>query len=323
MDISCAFPPGPDVVEHVAMAERLGYRRAWIYDSPPFYPDVWMTLARIAERTARIGLGPGVLIPSLRHVLAQASAIATLAQLAPDRTVVAIGTGFTGRLTLGQPPLPWTKVATYIRQLRDVLRGEVVVIDGGAVQMLHPEGFAPARPISVPILVAANAPKGLRVAHELGDGVMCFGRPQPGFRWCALLVLGTVLDDGEDAGSPRALAAAGPGVVVAYHMAYASDGPAAVDALPGGVLWRATIDAIPERVRHLVLHELHLVGVPERDRPLLAGQTLKAMTWTGTTAEIRGRLARVVAAGATEVVYAPMGPDVPRELAVFARVAGR
>ena len=26
--------------------ERLGYRRAWCYDSPVLYPDVWMTLAR-------------------------------------------------------------------------------------------------------------------------------------------------------------------------------------------------------------------------------------------------------------------------------------
>src|SRR5436189_271141 len=35
-----------------------------------------MTLARIADATRRIGLGPGVLVPSLRHVATQAAAIA-------------------------------------------------------------------------------------------------------------------------------------------------------------------------------------------------------------------------------------------------------
>ena len=76
MDVSCAFAPGPDVVEHAVVAESLGYERAWLYDSPALYPDVWVTLARVAERTDRIGLGPAVLIPSLRHVLAQAMAVA-------------------------------------------------------------------------------------------------------------------------------------------------------------------------------------------------------------------------------------------------------
>ena len=322
MDISCTFPPGPDVCEHVVLAERLGYRRAWIYDSPPLYPDVWVTLARIAERTSRIGLGPGVLVPSLRHVLTQASAIATLEQLAPGRTAVAIGVGFTARVALGQRPLRWAEVETYIRQLRGLLRGETVTVDGAAVRMLHPPGYAPAFPISVPIVVGANQPKGLRVARELGDGVMCFPHGQAGFEWCALIVLGTVLDEGEPADSPRAFAAAGPALTVGYHNIYESRGAAAVDRFPGGAAWRRMIEEIPAEIRHLALHELHLVGVSERDRPLLRGDLLKSLTWTGTTAELRARLDKAAGEGVTEVVYGPMGPDVPRELTAFARVAG-
>ncbi|MDP2700631.1 MAG: hypothetical protein Q8P98_01020 [Candidatus Rokubacteria bacterium] len=34
MDISCAFLPFPDTPDHIALAERLGYRRAWVYDTP-------------------------------------------------------------------------------------------------------------------------------------------------------------------------------------------------------------------------------------------------------------------------------------------------
>ena len=103
IDVSCAFPPSPRTPEHIALAEELGFKRAWCYDSPALYPDVWATLCRAADRTERIGLGPAVIVPSLRHVLVTASAIATLAELAPGRTVAAIGSGFTGRMTLGQP----------------------------------------------------------------------------------------------------------------------------------------------------------------------------------------------------------------------------
>src|SRR5262245_18080128 len=123
MDISCAFATSTDTPEHIVLAERLGYARAWCYDYPALYADVWMTLARAAERTSRIGLGPGVLIPSLRHVMTNAAATATLAQLAPGRVAVAVGAGFTGRMTLGQRSLRWRDVAAYIRALRALLRG--------------------------------------------------------------------------------------------------------------------------------------------------------------------------------------------------------
>ena len=83
MQISCAFPPGPHVVDHIVEAERLGYERAWLFDSPALYGDIWVIAALAAQRTTRIALGPAVLVPNLRHPLTQASAIATLEQLAP------------------------------------------------------------------------------------------------------------------------------------------------------------------------------------------------------------------------------------------------
>jgi 5,10-methylenetetrahydromethanopterin reductase len=321
VDISCAFPPCPDVIDHAVLAESLGYERAWLYDSPALYPDVWVTLARVAERTDRIGLGPAVLIPSLRHVLAQATAIATIESLAPGRTVAAIGTGFTGRMALGQKPLPWADVERYVRQLRALLRGEQVEVDGSVVQMIPPAGFVPAAPIEVPILIAANGPRGLGVAKELGDGVMTIGSGQPDFDWCAVLAFGTVLDEGEPPSSARALEAAGPALTVVYHGMYEVN-PAAVDSLPGGPEWRATLEALPPSVRHLTVHEDHLVRVTERDTPLLDGKTLAAFTWTGSSRQLRGRLDELEAAGATEILYAPMGPDVPRELCAFAAMAG-
>ncbi|HZQ35017.1 MAG TPA: LLM class flavin-dependent oxidoreductase, partial [Dehalococcoidia bacterium] len=256
MEISCAFATSLSTPEHIVLAERLGYRRAWCYDSPALYPDVWVTLALAAERTSRIGLGPGVLIPSLRHPMANASAIAALVHLAPGRLAVAVGSGFTGRLTLGQRPLKWSFVAAYVRALKALLRGEEVEWDGAVMRMMQPDGFAPPRPIDVPLLIGAAGPKGLAAARALADGVFTT-QPVAGFAWAAQLVTGTVIEDGEDSGSERVLAAAGHAAAVAYHGAYERGG---IESLPGGAAWREQIERVPERTRHLAIHDGHLIA---------------------------------------------------------------
>src|SRR5881397_342541 len=130
MDISCAFPTTLDSSAHVALAEALGYERAWLYDTPQQSPDVWMTLALAAERTERIGLGPGVLVPSLRHPMVNAAGTATLAALAPGRVAVAFGTGFTGRRAMGYGQIKWAYMEAYIRAFRGLLAGETVEWEG-------------------------------------------------------------------------------------------------------------------------------------------------------------------------------------------------
>jgi 5,10-methylenetetrahydromethanopterin reductase len=320
MQISCGFPAGVQHLDHIVLAEELGYERAWVYDSPALYGDVWMVLALAADRTSRIGLGPAVLVPSLRHVVTTAAAVATLETLAPGRAIVAIGTGFTGRMVLGKKALSWQTTAWYIGTLQALLRGEVVEVDGAACQMIHPAAYAPARPIRTPIIVAANGPKGLEAAAELkADGVMTIGGPASGFDHVAFLAWGSVLDDDEDPGSDRVRAAAGPGASVVYHALWESG---SVDVLPGGSEWRAAIEMFPERERHLRVHEGHLVELPERDVPVATADNITAFTWTGTAKELRARLDGLEGAGLTEVLFAPTGPDIPRELRAFAAMAG-
>jgi len=317
MQISCAFPPGPDVVAHAQLAEDLGYERVWLYDSPVLYGDVWVHLAQIATATSRIGLGPAVLVPNLRHPVTQASAIATVAALAPGRLAVAIGTGFTARMAMGQRPLTWAETRTYIAQVRGLLGGESMVVDGKVVKLLPGYGALPPRP---PIIVAANGPKGLEVAHELGDGVMTIFGGHPEFAWCSLLVFGTVLDPGEAPDSPRAVAAAGPGATVVYHGMYEAD-PAQVEALPGGAEWRAELERVPVHLRHLAIHEDHLVRVTERDRPLITADAITGFTWTAEAAALRARLDATGAAGTSEVLFQPCGDDIERELRAFMAMA--
>src|SRR6478735_4234540 len=140
MRLSCAFATSMDTPEHVRIAESLGYERAWLYDSPALYPDVWVQLCRAADVTSTIGLGPGVLIPSLRHPMVTAAAIGTLVEVAgADRVAIAVGTGFTGRYAMGQRPLRWADVADYVRTVKGLLCGETVPWEGGMLRMLHPD----------------------------------------------------------------------------------------------------------------------------------------------------------------------------------------
>jgi 5,10-methylenetetrahydromethanopterin reductase len=319
MKISAAFATSMATPDHVAIAESLGYERAWLYDSPALYPDVWVVLALAAQRTSRIGLGPAVLVPTLRHPMTNAAAIATLAELAPGRLAVALGAGFTGRYVLGQRPMKWRDVREYVRVLKTLLRGEEVEWEGKPITMLHPGGFGAARPIDVPILIGADGPKGLAVAGELGDGVFSAARPVSGDgpTWRAVLAFGTVIDDDEDVTSERVLTAAGHGLAVAYHAVYERGGADAVDGLPGGAAWRAGVEATPTDRRHLVTHENHLVALTDRDRAALAqggASLLRALTFTGSPAELRDKVAALEAAGATELAYQPAGPDIPGEL---------
>ena len=235
MEVSCAFPTALDSPDNIALAERLGYRRAWLYDTPQQSPDVWMTLALAAQRTERIGIGPGVLVPSLRHPMVNAAATATLCALAPGRVAVAFGTGFTGRRAMGYRAIPWAFMDSYIRAYRALLRGEVAEWEGAHMQMLHPDGHAPARPVEVPVLIGALGPKGNVVARELGDGLFATLQ-MPDFMsdysWTAYLAWGTVLDEGEESDSEHARAAACPCRAQSYPPPRHIAGQNALSALP-------------------------------------------------------------------------------------------
>ncbi|MFC4868091.1 LLM class flavin-dependent oxidoreductase [Streptomonospora arabica] len=323
MDIACAFPTALSSPDDIAVAERLGYTRAWVYDTPQQSPDVWMTLALAARRTERIGLGPGVLVPSLRHPMANAAATATLTALAPGRVAVAFGTGFTGRRAMGYPAISWSYMDSYIRAYRGLLRGETVEWEGRRMRMLHPEGHAPARPVDVPVLIGALGPKGNAVARELADGLYAtLQLPEfaKDYTWVPYLTWGTVLDEGEPPDSEHARTAGGPGWALAYHGAYEFGGPDAVRELPGGAQWLDVVDAEPGEERHLAVHSGHCVELNRADLAAWnAGghSVLTDVTVSGTRGEVRRKLDDLASRGVTEIVFQPCGPDIEAELERF------
>jgi len=303
------LPPGPRTAEYARLAEDLGFRAVWCPEIPAFGHDIWVTLARIAEKTNRIKFGPAVLIPSYRHPMAQASAIATLEQISPGRLIVGFGTGFTGRAGMGKKALSLASMRTHIMQVKALLRGDVAEIDGGLAQILASDRWLPDRPINVPIYVAGQGPKARALAKEITDGLISLGGPAEGFETCLVSTNGTVLDDGEDVTSPRAATALKPIIALAYHHRYTTD-PESVKTLPNGEAWLASVECVGENVRQT--ETASFVDV----------SNAKQMSFTGTREELRERLTQLEVRGATGIIFGTSGYDVERELRAYAEVAG-
>jgi 5,10-methylenetetrahydromethanopterin reductase len=214
--------------------------------------------------------------------------------------------------------MKWTQVREYVRVLRALLRGEQVEWEGGVMQMLQPDGYGAPRSIDIPIVIGAAGPKGVTAAQELGDGVFGAPLPIPSFAWSIVLTFGTVLEDGEDPASPRVLAAAGHAAPVTFHFALENR---LLGMIPEGEAWAAAYERIPRQLRHLALHDQHLIAINQRDRPFVTGELLARQGLALTRAAWRERLAVLESMGATEIAYQPAGPDVARELEAFASVA--
>ncbi|MDH3680689.1 MAG: LLM class flavin-dependent oxidoreductase [Acidimicrobiia bacterium] len=325
MKLSVAFPPVPETPDHIVLAEALGYDTAWVYDTPALQLDCWMTMALAAVRTERIRLGPGVLIPSLRHPMVTAAAIATLVGLVgAERVVVGVGTGFTGRRAMGQKPLRWKDMPRMVDQVRRLLAGEIVEVDGRPARMLHGRHQGPDRPIEVPWVLGVNGPRGLATAIDLGCGVFT-SRPRPDAVYdriddVILLGFGTILDDGESPGSDRVLTTAGPGVMVAYH-AFLEQGDDRLDRLPNAERFVELASTGPPELRHLSLHAGHLTELNDIDRQVLVGEAMSIAPLVCEPDELGERLAGLGRQGITEVAFQPMG-DIERELRAFAEAAG-
>ncbi|MGK5637005.1 LLM class flavin-dependent oxidoreductase [Streptomyces sp. URMC 126] len=151
--------------DDVARAERLGWDYAFIPSTPLLLRDPYVNLAFAAERTRRIGLGPLIVNPVMRHPAVTASSIATIAGLAPGRTMLTYGAGDTAVRLVGRRPATVAALAEAVTLAKGLLSGEEVQVPAAA----RPARLTHAAP--VPVWVAAGGPRTLRMAGRVADGV--------------------------------------------------------------------------------------------------------------------------------------------------------
>jgi 5,10-methylenetetrahydromethanopterin reductase len=205
--------------------------------------DPFVAMAATALKTTRIRLGTGVLIPSNRIAPVTANAFASLNKLAPGRIDFGVGTGFTGRRAMGLGAIKLADIEEYIRIVMALLRGETIEAEiekkSRLIRLLNPElGLINTRD-PIPLWVAASGPRARALTAKLGAGWIATAGDVEGAvaamadmqeRWrtagreserleAVVLTGGAVLEEGEPADSPRAMAQAGPRAAMLLHRA--------------------------------------------------------------------------------------------------------
>jgi probable F420-dependent oxidoreductase len=165
---------GFTLAEHAEIAreaERRGYTDAWSLEADGV--DCFAPLAVVGMATS-LRLGTAIANAYTRGPATLAMCAAGVAEIAPGRFCLGIGSGsqpIVESWNGGVFDRPATRVRETVQFLRRALTGERVVFTGATFSV---DGFRlsrpPARPI--PIYVAALRPGMLRVAAEVGDGVI-------------------------------------------------------------------------------------------------------------------------------------------------------
>src|SRR5712691_2550741 len=158
--------PLPGLLTLIQNVEAAGFDGVGILDSQLLCRDTFVTLGLAAVNTSRLTLFPAVTNPFTRHVSVLASAVQSVDELAPGRTKVVIGTGYTSASTIGRNPATLAEMRACISDVRRLLAGEAVDFHGTPGRLAYASG----RPVS--LLMAASGPKAIELAGEVADGVM-------------------------------------------------------------------------------------------------------------------------------------------------------
>ena len=317
MDLGIGIPTTVDAWKIARRAEALGISHAWFYDTQMLCTDVFVGMALAAANTSRIRLGTGVLIPSNRIAPVTANALASLDAMAPGRIDFGVGTGFTGRNTMGLPAMRLADLEEYVRVVRELLAGRTVEWDAeGArrkIRFLTPEAGLVVPDGRIPLHLSAFGPRGKALAARSAEGWMTFvGRLSRGLRearemadacraagrspetlYTTAFTMGCVLADGEPADSPRARAQAGPYAMTFFHAAVEGSLRMRVPAPLAAAVdeYRKLYDAYePADARYLQLHTGHFMRVRPEEERFLTADLLRDLTFTGTAPELRERI---------------------------------
>lgn len=171
------IPPCADVRTAGAAAraaEEAGFEIAWYPDSQFLWRDVWATLTVAALETRSIRVGSCVTTFETRHPSVTAAATRTVAEIAPGRTILGVGSGDSAIKLLGMKPTRLAGMRRNIAAVRRLLEGHPADYGGREIH-LHGKVSTP-----VPVYMAATGPKALQLAGEIADGVIVLaGLAQP------------------------------------------------------------------------------------------------------------------------------------------------
>ena len=174
LGITIPFEPfnGKYFPELVRTADRCGYTDAWSYES--FSTDAFAPIAAAAMLTEKMRFGCAIIPVFTRPAPLIAMSAVTTNELAGGRFILGLGIS-TPNIVEQWMGVPFQKPVTQMREtveaLRAIFRGEKVTMTGAKVKM---NGFRLDAAITNPpkIYIGAQGAKMLRIAGEIGDGVI-------------------------------------------------------------------------------------------------------------------------------------------------------
>jgi 5,10-methylenetetrahydromethanopterin reductase len=326
MEMAIALASDTNSWRHVKRAEALGFHAAWFYDTQLLNPDVFICMALAAANTERIRLGTGVLIPSNRIEPVAANAFATLNKLAPGRIDFGVGSGFTGRRTMGLKAIPLARMRTYVQRVQSMLRGETISWDFEGserkIRFLNPDFGLINLEDDIPLHVSAMGPRARRLTAELGAGWLNFGADEGALMrdvddmqqaWSesgrveadlhnTLFFLGAVLTGEADVDERKLMAQAAPWTAVMFHNMLDDDSPIPLGLPPKIVQTLSAYRDLhaqyqPDDARYLTNHRGHLMYLREEEKALISPELVRATTLSGSADELAERIARLAEAG--------------------------
>ncbi|NNG38844.1 LLM class flavin-dependent oxidoreductase [Flexivirga sp. ID2601S] len=190
-------------------AEQLGFDHAWTYDHLVWggLPDApWFgttpTLTAAAMVTSTIGLGTFVTSPNFRHPVTFSRDVLSLDDISGGRFLCGMGTGGDLDSTLLGDSYTLRertdRFAEFARLLDRILREDHVTYDGKFFSANDARSLPGCvQQPRVPFLIAANGPKGMKLAAELGQGWVTYGKPDGTEEewWASLASLGARMSE--------------------------------------------------------------------------------------------------------------------------------
>jgi 5,10-methylenetetrahydromethanopterin reductase len=168
---SLGAEPTARFLDQVRLAERLGFH-AFFHNDKKWAQDVYVRLGAATQVSSRIGLGISATDPYTRHPALTAQATASIAEMAPGRFRVIMGSGSHFESLPGYGNIkPVTALREAIGLMRKLWNGERVTLEGEVVKFK--DGALDAKPAAVPqIYIASRGPMILKLAGEIADGAM-------------------------------------------------------------------------------------------------------------------------------------------------------
>jgi alkanesulfonate monooxygenase SsuD/methylene tetrahydromethanopterin reductase-like flavin-dependent oxidoreductase (luciferase family) len=185
------FTSSREIADCMRQAEERGYEMGFFSETIELMRDSVSSLAAVGLATRRLRLSTTQIV-RLRSPVIMAQSLATLDELTEGRMTIAPGacTKSHARVhSLDSDVNPAASLKEYVEAMRLLLTGEKISYHGEFIKLDNVGlGWRPIRP-RVPIYIPATSRTGLRLAGQIGDGVVLNAVCSPEYTVNALKII--------------------------------------------------------------------------------------------------------------------------------------